>query len=161
MADFYEGYYDAEVLATEWIASGKGSIGLRVDVDVRNAQGVTQGMTGFIWFTPKTMVPARRNDGSMGRSMAERQLNAIGYKGPLADARRIGTTINLAGNATRVQLKEEAARDGSAQLKIAFFSDRGRQASQEQLDKLFGGLAGAQPLPAKPQPPAEDDDVPF
>jgi len=109
--DFPPGKYKATVRGTEWIVSSGGTKGLRVDVDVVNDAGVTKAMSGKIWCTkvakdggPGTLIGKWKDDGTLGRGIAERQLNAIGYRGPLANADAIGETIHLAANPVQVEL---------------------------------------------------------
>lgn len=157
---FYSGYYDARVQSTEWVTSSKkGTVGLRVDIDVHNAQGQTRAMSGYIWFSAKTMAPSKRKDGTLGRSMAERQLNGIGYTGAFANANQIGRTVSLRGNKARVKLVLEEY-DGEERLKVNFFCDPDERppgpppATTDAVDALFDGIASA--------PTDEhDDEVPF
>lgn len=173
MADFYEGYYPATVLYTDWIhSSRKGTLGLSIAVRVRNAQGAEQDMTGYIWFSEKTMRPQTRRDGTEGRSMVERQLNALGYKGPMEDARTIGRIIDLADNETTVHLKNETYQ-GDTRLKIAFFVEgQGNpKATEGDVDDFFDNIGGTRDgaqrteaednrdsTPAPPASPADLDD---
>ena len=174
---FYEGFYDAVVVHHQWMKSSKKqTLGLQVDVDVRNAEGQTKAMTGYIWFSPKTMESKGfRDDGTPHRSMAERALNAIGYEGEFGDARDIGVSVDLRHKEARVRLKNETYNE-ETRLKISgFYSKDGGGAGMEpagraDIDALFSGLGTKEPpvsagearLDEAPQPaasPAPEDDL--
>lgn len=166
MADgFFEGYYPATIVATAWVVAVRGTLGLQVDVDVRNAQGLTHAMSGKIWFTPRTMAsPGEHEGGTPKRSPAMRQLNALGYTGTFVGAQGIGTSIDLRGNEIKVQLKEETYNDVT-RLRIAWFCDKDRadgpalaKASTDKLASVLGGVGA----PAGDEEAEEaDDGVPF
>lgn len=139
---FFDGCkYEATIKGTEWIDGNKGP-GLKLYVDVVNAQGATTALNGVIWCTPATMEASTHKDGSPGRSMCERQLNAVGFTGPFSEAATIGYEVSLDGNKTLVELKQERDGDG---LEVGWFVSA---PTRESLAKLFGGS----PPPAKPAP---------
>ena len=82
MADFYGGAsYPGIIRGEKWITSQRGSMGLQLDVELTNADGVTKCMFGKIWFSEKTMQPRKRKDGTVCRSMAQSALEAVGFEG--------------------------------------------------------------------------------
>ncbi|MBU0846484.1 hypothetical protein KKH23_04790 [Patescibacteria group bacterium] len=173
MADFFEGYYNAVVAGHEWVRLGKNNtLALQVDVNVRNAQDITAAMTGYIWFSDKTMAPRKRKDGTMGSSMAEQQLRALKYAGDMAAVSDIGETVLLGGNATRVHLKNDTYND-EVRLKISSFVEplkegaiqSAKTASKADVKAFFGGhKAGATKAKAgqaKADEADDDSSIPF
>lgn len=169
---FYPGEYAARITGTEWVRSSKkGTLGLTVYVDVQNAEGATWATSGTIWLSPATVAPGKlKEDGTYARSMAMRQMNAIGFVGTLDEAKAIGVAINLADNPCTVLLKEETY-EGETRLKVSMFVDAEVKPTQDdvfaELDRLSGKQAKPKPAPAPAPPPAApaepipNDEVPF
>lgn len=171
--DFFDGYYDATVAGHEWVRLGQNNtLALQVDVNVRNAQGIEAAMTGYVWFTDKTMSPRKRKDGTLGSSMAEQSLRALKYSGEMSAVSDIGDAVRLDGNTTRVHLKNEEYR-GETHLKITSFVEplkpgaarSAKPASKADVAQFFGGAAPA-PKPESGPPPCDDeedslDSIPF
>jgi len=155
VANLARGNYNGTIAYTEWFKTRKGTVGLNVFVDIPLVGGEPERMKGTIWVTPKTTVCRPRKDGSTGRSMVEEQLNNCGYTGDMAGVQEIGYTIDLTGNAVRVNVKEDDSEYGNGEMKIAFFN-----AKQMRQEAVAGALADLLGMPAPAKQPEGDEDVP-
>lgn len=165
MSSFDPGFYSAEIIYHEWreAKNDKKTPFLSLDLNVFNAQGDSKAMEAQIWFSPATMAPSHRKDGTLEVSFAQRQLQLVGYDGPLRDAhRRIGHDVDLTGHEVRVKLKEENYK-GETRIVVGTFCDPhggklGKPADQDNLETVFADAQEPEPRAGEEQPEDPDDD---